>query len=500
MNLAASSRWGSVVGLRLIVTALLLLPLAIFLQIVGGGYASDLNGADEASHYINGLLIHDYVAEGLPGNPIAYAIQYYIHFPKVAIGHWPPFFYVVEAAFFFPAGPSPATALLLQAVIAAGIAALVGLVIGGVDGWLAAAGGIAVLAAPEIFGGLNNVMSDAPLALLALFAALAWARYMFEQTATWSVAFALVAIAAILTKGDGFLLAFIPPLSIAFTGRLGLLRDWRFWLPAPIVAICTVPWYLATYHITADGFNYSWGLAFTAQALAAYGQFLLHLIGIPGLLFALVGAAKVLLDRDWTWEHAVGMSMLTLVVGGFAFHCLVPVAIESRYLAVIIPGLVILAFFGIDWIVRWFVVPRYVGLATACCLLVIGAGEGTYSTKTSLQMSSASAAILGATEQNPFILVGSDPNGEGAIIADVATRDRGRTHYVVRGFKVLGSGNWMGSEYHPRFAQQDQVQRWIEENRIGWVVIDTSPPSVAWTHNAQLRDVVAASLVRLAGA
>src|SRR5438046_296357 len=115
--------------------------------------------------------------------------------------------------------------------------------------------------------------------------------------------------------------------------------------------------------------------------------------------------------------------MLSLVTGGFAFHCLVPVAIESRYLAALIPGLLILAFFGIDTIFR-SLVPAQRGLAMNCCSLLLVGGEGAFSAKTSGQMQNASAVILGASENNPFILVGSTTGGEGAITAEIATRDR----------------------------------------------------------------------------
>jgi hypothetical protein len=484
---ASWSRYG---WLRFVGLFFPILLFAIIAQWFGGGFASDLNLPDESSHYINGLLIHDYVAQGFTGNPIAYAIQYYIHFPKVAIGHWPPFFYVVEAIAFFIGGPSPTVALLLQAIVASGLAALVGIVIGRFGGWLAAgAASITTLAAPEILFGLNHVMLDGPFALLALLATLAWARYMTVETWAWSTAFALLAVAAVMTKGNGFFLAFVPTLSIFFCKRLKLLRDWHFWLPAPIVALLTVPWYLATYKITADGFNYSWGLAFTAQAIVANGGFLLHLTGIPGLVLAFVGAAQVLRRRDWGWECAVGGSVLSVVIGGFAFHCLVPVAIDPRYLTALIPGLVILAFFGIDWIVR-SIVHDHRAIVTASCFLLIVAGESVLTVKVSRQMPSASAVIFGATQDNPFILVGSSPGGEGAIIADIATRDRARAHYVVRGLKVLGSGNFMGSDYRPRFTEPAEVQRWVEENGIGWVVIDTSRSSLEWTHNRQLLDVV----------
>ena len=151
-------------------------------------YRSDLNWADEGSHYVSGLMVHDYVADKLPGSPIAYATRYYIHYPKVGIGHWPPLYYLVEAGGFFLTGPSIRAALFLEAVFAAGVAATVGWVVyrigGRIGGWIpAVAASLATLAAPEVFLGMQGDMLDIPIALMALLAMLAWARFLFDEDA-----------------------------------------------------------------------------------------------------------------------------------------------------------------------------------------------------------------------------------------------------------------------------------------------------------------------------
>src|SRR5215211_7034866 len=77
--------------------ALLLLALVIGLQMRAGANHAEFGGhPDEAAHYVTGLMLRDYVASGLPGNPMAYAKTYYDHYPKVAIGNWPPGFYAIQ--------------------------------------------------------------------------------------------------------------------------------------------------------------------------------------------------------------------------------------------------------------------------------------------------------------------------------------------------------------------------------------------------------------------
>ena len=237
-------------------------------------YRSDLSQwPDEGAHYINGLLIYDYTADGFPGSPLSYALRYYAHYPRVTIGHWPPFFYLVQAAFYFLTGPSIHAALFLQAVVGAGTAATVGWVISRLGGWLPGLlAGVVTLAAPEIFIGVQSVMLDVPIAFLSCLAMLAWARFLLDGTWPWSIAFGLSAVAAIMTKGNAIFLALIPPLSMALTGRLRLLWNWRFWLPVPIAALVTVPWYLVTYKITANGFAYRWGWDYIVMAATGYSR------------------------------------------------------------------------------------------------------------------------------------------------------------------------------------------------------------------------------------
>jgi 4-amino-4-deoxy-L-arabinose transferase-like glycosyltransferase len=469
---------------------LILLFLAVAGQWFTGVYHSDLSQwPDEGCHYVNGLLVHDYITDGFPGSPLNYALQYNVHYPRVTIGHWPPLYYVVQAAFYFMTGPSIRVALFLQAVFGAAVAAIVGWVISRFAGWtVALLASLATLAAPQIFVGMQRVMLDVPIALLTCLAMLAWARFLLNGTWPWSVAFGLAAVAAIMTKGNGIFLALVPPLSVALTGRLPLLWNWRFWLPAPIAAV-TVPWYLLTYKISADGFTASWGGDYILTVLPGYSRLLLDQISAVGLLFAGLGAFRVLRHREWDWRHALGISAICLVAAGFAFTCVVPTGIpDERYLAPLVPALVILAYFGIEWIARSRL-PRTPALVLALCPLAAIAVESGFPATTSRAMNAAADMIFAAPEDNPFILIGSTVAGEGAMTAEVAARDRSRQRYVVRGFSALGSGNFNGTDYRPRFATSGDLAQWIERHGIGWVVIDTSPSGLSWTHNAQLLEI-----------
>ena len=57
---------------------LALIVVAVIAQWLTGVYRSDLSQwPDEGAHYINGLLVHDYVIEGLPGSPLSTELAIY---------------------------------------------------------------------------------------------------------------------------------------------------------------------------------------------------------------------------------------------------------------------------------------------------------------------------------------------------------------------------------------------------------------------------------------
>ncbi|RYD35713.1 MAG: phospholipid carrier-dependent glycosyltransferase, partial [Verrucomicrobiaceae bacterium] len=216
----------------------LLLALTLMLQIRSGAYQSDFGGhADEAAHVVTGLMVRDYLAGPLWSgiHPMRYAEEYYNRFPKVAIGHYPPAFYLVEGVWLLPSRTKTAL-LLLPAFLTA------------FTGWIVFMAGrrlmsfSAALAAAVLFTLMHLVqsytaivMSDMLLVIWCLLATLAFARFLSTGSAKWSLAFGTLAAAAILTKGSGLLLALVPPAAILLTGRWKTALAPKLWLaPLPV--------------------------------------------------------------------------------------------------------------------------------------------------------------------------------------------------------------------------------------------------------------------------
>ena len=79
---------------------------ALALQWAQGAYQSDRpENPDEPAHIVTGLMTREYLASGSSRPPMEFARDYYLHYPKVALGHWPPVFYAEQAAWtlIFPA-------------------------------------------------------------------------------------------------------------------------------------------------------------------------------------------------------------------------------------------------------------------------------------------------------------------------------------------------------------------------------------------------------------
>src|SRR6185369_15418935 len=65
--------------------------LTIGLHLYRGDPLTYTNGyEDEGAHFLTGVMISDYVRHGIPMSPFRFANQFYLHYPKIAFGSWPP--------------------------------------------------------------------------------------------------------------------------------------------------------------------------------------------------------------------------------------------------------------------------------------------------------------------------------------------------------------------------------------------------------------------------
>lgn len=132
------------------------------IQIGGGAFTAEFNGySDESAHSMTGLMIWDYLLAGSWPHPVRFAEQYYVHYPKIAFGHWPPLFHLLEAVTWLFVPPSRLSAMLLVGCIGLAAALLLYRMARAVAPAPAAlAVSVILIAAPAFQGSVARVMAD----------------------------------------------------------------------------------------------------------------------------------------------------------------------------------------------------------------------------------------------------------------------------------------------------------------------------------------------------
>lgn len=447
----------------------------------GGAFDSDLGGdPDEAAHAVTALMLRDYATAAAGDPPMGFARTYYEDFPRVALGHYPPLYYLVAAPLLL-LGASVITLILLQAVTLAGLATLT---VGTTRrlrlhvGIQMAAGG-AVLALPFALKLAQHVMADILLAFLCLWAVVAWANYLRQPSAGRALGWGCIAAAAILTKGSGMGLCLLPPVASVLAGRLRLMATGAWWLSALPVVILAGPWMIYSTGISKEGMTLLSPLKYFMQAVPYYLRATPLVFGWPLTVAAALGVITGCKRNELSYEAA---SLMGMSVGMVAVLLLVPVGLSTRYMLTLAPVIVIAAAFGTD-VIPWrgsasrFGKPFLLAAVAAVPLIWNGISHKEVHGFTEAVMRSGPPAL---SENKKYWLVASDPRGEGAIIAAAAFNCPHRSPSLIRiyrGSKELGSSDWMGRDYKAAFTQTSQMLAHLDEIQVSRVFIDLSVPA-----------------------
>ena len=478
------------------------LPITVMFQYLGGVYASELGGhPDEPAHYVTGLMIRDYLASGFHSSPMTYAKDYYDHYPKVALGNWPPFFYVIQSAWTLPFSPSHASVLRLMAVLTALLAALLFLALKKEFGPAKAAFGTTLLLAlPLIQQHAGMVMTEIPVALLSLLATLCFARFLEREETLDSVLFGLFAALAILTKGSGLMLALVPPLALLFSRKFHLLKKLSFWYPVPIVLVLCGPWTWKFREEARAGWmegNPSWH--FTLQALLYYPKKLVLAVGFGLAIIALIGIVMKLCPRmNGRPPSALWSAAGALLFGVLVMHLLVPCGLEPRHLVPALPALVMFIIAGTAWLAQRLQLkgqsPRSTTTLAYVLVTALFLTSGfTVKPKGYSGFSGAAQDILNDPDNaQAVLLISSDATGEGIFISEIAVREKRPGHTVRRASKVLASSSWSGGGYKAKYENETELLHFLEKEPLRLLVLDeTILPDRRVAHHDLLRRTVA---------
>jgi hypothetical protein len=478
------------------------LALVVLIAFQSGAFQAELSGeTDEAAHYITGLMVRDYVLDGFPQDPITFAADYYLHYPKVAFGHWPPVFYIVQAGWMIAFGDSPAAAILLVLVTTAALAFLIFRVVrnefgSGVAGLLC---GALFLLMPIVQKYGQMLMADMPVAFVMVAAALAWATFMDTEKRRYAVYFALLSSVGILTKGNAYALAFLPPVAILISRRWGLVKNLNVWLSAAIVGVVTVPWSLLTRDLVIPTMQHDFGARYLREGGLFYFT---QLLAEPGWVitgFALAGVVRMVLMpfvRDRV--KPIWASLFALVVAIQIFHMLAPAGLEARYLLPSVAAFIVFLAAGVAWAVSLLplTVPRPAGAAAVAAIIAVAFFFADFSLYRKRRFGYDEVGQALSTDPRlkdaKKILCSAGADGEGLLISEIARRDDQRPDRIVaRGTQVLARMDWNAFWYEPLVKTADGARAVLNAIPADVVVYDRFSHNPPWPHEPMLQAALA---------
>lgn len=434
-------------------------------------------------------------------SPMPFAQRFYDSYPMIGIGHWPPLFYLAQGLWMALFGGSVASALLLMALFTAATAAVLVWISEPLVGVpIASALGLVFLIAPLTEKYARAVMAEMPLTLLALLAAVAYARYLSTRRTGDAVWFGVAASAAILTKPNGLALALLPPIAVALARQPRIIAKRSFWIPALIVLIVCGPWYVLTARMASDGWSTSYDPSWllrnpiTSNAIDTLG-----VLGVPILLLAGAGAWLALSGRAGDGEDANARDraavMAALALSTWIFISVIVPVRGDRHLLPVLPPLLFFAGIACRRIAGGASAPWRRALAAAVAIVAI-APVGMAAVRLAPKVDEGTAVVVAAIESDPeldggAILVSSEGFGEGTFIATLAARDRGRQNRVLRASKVLSTSNWGGGDYQLTYATPADVDAALRRLQVVAIVLDTRrAPGPHALHHQQLLDMM----------
>ena len=224
---------------------------------------------DEAAHFMNGLVLRDYLWEGLGQWPVDFAVDYYRHYPKIAPFMWPPLFHALLGVFLLPGWPPLPAAIVFVGLSTAWIGWRLYLTVCAFAEAPVALGAVALLlSSPMIVTLSRSVMIDILVAACALEAAFWLGRFAHTGATRDGAVYGTMTALACMAKGNGLSVVLAPFGLLLITGQLSLLKRPGLYVAAAIVAgLAAPPLYLA------------WGLDATLGDFGPPGR--MFLPGLP---------------------------------------------------------------------------------------------------------------------------------------------------------------------------------------------------------------------------
>jgi hypothetical protein len=475
----------------LLVAAVLVLQWGAASVLLGGGLAGD-----QAKHYTSGVMVYEYLRQGIGNNPMRFAESFEVQYPLVAIGQWPPMYYAIQAAVYLLAGPTIRSAQVLSALMAVALAAGIFLNLRRPAGWRIALIASAVfLAMPMIQQAAWEVMSDLLTGCFVFGVIVAFARLLDapgnRRAALWVAVFA---VAAILSKGSAWALGPFVLIAPVLAGRMGYFRTRWFWAPASGVALLGAVFYLYSqrvgvgYHANIGHLlSTSVGLRHRAAMLGVdltFAPWVLRLLGL--------GVLSVAVYRRWRGDQLHELT-LTLVAGSWwvaqmAFLFMLPLTWEPRVMLPSLAPIVVLLAQFLMWLRDGLSArPRMAAAAPVLWATLLLAAAGAAPLERAAGYAQA-ADSMPYPPDGALILVATDHSAEGPLIAERLSRAPAPRDVMLRGTHVLAD---IDNEHREtlRVGSAEEIRTYLLAMPVRFVVL--SSPPFRYSYQALIETAIA---------
>ncbi|MBV8573186.1 MAG: glycosyltransferase family 39 protein [Acidobacteriaceae bacterium] len=479
-----------------------LLVVTVALQAASGAYKSEFGSyPDEPAHYVTSLMVREYITSGTPAWPMQFAENYYAHYPKVAFGHWPPLFYGIQALWMMLFSASRVSVRLELAVTTAVLGFSVYLE---AKRWLrskwgAYFAGLLTVCLPLVQASTDEEMAEILLALTCFWSAVCFARYIQSERPRDAFWFAIFFSLAVLTKGSGWLLVFVPPIALVLANKVRLAFKASFWMAAGLIAICCLPWQIMTLRVAERGWTGGAGpsVSYTVNAIQQFGSIAVSIMGPLLAALTLLGviATAGLPFIRFRRCDAIPAAMLALILADWIFHSVVPAGVENRKMIMAVPGLVLFLVAGAKWVAASVPAGRFSRFRFPAALAVITVifAVQTFAIPRHTRFGYIEAAkfitstpsLRGAT-----ILASSSNLGEGLLISEIAMREPRPTDTIIRATKALAKTDWTGTQYRCAFTSAPELVDYLNRSQIKVIVTDDFPPIANFEHSRLLAEAL----------
>ena len=485
----------SLSGWRIQIAAFLLYFLIVVTyQWVSHAYTVAFEGyADEPAHYLTSVMVRDYILSGFKQSPLAFAEQYYVHYPAVAFGMWGPMLHILGGLWMVLFSDSRVSILMLIALIAAGFA------------WstqwivmrsfrrplLGVLSGLAVCLIPIFQEYSVTVMADILTSILVFGAGYYWYRYLQTGTLSMSLRFGIFTILALLTKANAGALALVPLPATLLAGRGYLMRRFSFWAPFPIIVLVAGPWYVfytwLMANITRVPLTQAIATSYVLQILGIFSLWTIPVV-LGGMVSGFFRNTPGAANRD-LWAVAVATSL-----GFIVYYCAIQGGFDTRYALMPVPWVAILFILGAEWINEaWLPArSRVVAMVLVGAVVVYGLITCKIYPKGGLEYAQVVSELLPRRDMPQSVfMISTELAVETTLVAEIAMRDRRPNHFVLRASKMLAKMNWNGNLYENKISDLAQIGKDLTDWGVSRVIIDTTPGPVPWIHHRLLRKFVA---------